>query len=299
MKELEELPKNVYSRLEFIEFLLRFRGGFARSDLTDRFGIGEAAATRDIKLYKDLAEQNLFLNQVTKKYEIPKEGFSPIFELRSQSALSKLRTGKISEMLGMSDYGGVLTIPRLVLPDVDILSTITRAICSGRTIKAGYTSIGNGKSEKELIPHALFDNGIHWYVRAFDVSKEEKPFRSYALTRFVDAKIDYERKPQVERKALDHQWNRIVNLELVPHPNSKNVSSPETVERDYGMRDGSLTIEARAAIAGYWLYHWSVDCTEDHSLEGYNYQLWLRNHQSLYDVESSVIAPGLSDYHEK
>lgn len=88
----------------------------------------------------------------------------------------------------------------------------------------------------------------------------------------------------------------MVSLELVPHPNKTNVGPPETVECDFDMNEGCLVINVRAAIAGFWLYHWSVDCTEDHSLEGYDYQLWLRNHQTLYDVDSRKIAPGLSEY---
>ena len=58
------------------------------------------------------------------------------------------------------------------------------------------------------------------------------------------------------------------------------------------MVDGRLRINVRAAVAGYVLRHWNVDCTKDHSLEGPEYHLWLKNRQALYDVENLVIAPG-------
>jgi hypothetical protein len=35
-----------------------------------------------------------------------------------------------------------------------------------------------------------------------------------------------------------------------------------------------------------------VDCTENASLKGGEYQLWLRNHQTLYGAENLAIAPG-------
>lgn len=295
MKNLDEIPLNVRGRLEFLELLLRFRGWVTRSDLTERFGIGDAAATRDIRLYRDFAKDNLSLNQASKKYEVS-NCFSPLFQVDSAAAMEMLGNSSISKVLGMSSFEGVLSIPKLVLPDVDILSTITRAICQGYPIKAGYFSVKNGQSEKSLIPHALFENGVRWYVRAYDENEKVRAFRTYVLTRFISADVSDDRPAQLDRKNQDHQWNRVVSLELVPHPNRKNVNSPQTIEHDFNMVDGCLTVQARAAVAGYWLSHWNVDCTEDHSLQGYEYQLWLSNHQALYDVGSREIAPGLSDY---
>lgn len=294
MKELSELAKNVHDRLEYIEFMLRFRGWFSRADLTERFRLGEAAATRDIRLYKDYAEDNMTLEPSTKRYVLNESSFSPLFDMRAQTALSKLRTSKICEALGMAESDGVLCPPRLTLPDVNIISNITRAISSGSTLNTAYWSIKNGASDKTLIPHALFDNGVHWYMRAFDPRHNE--FRSYALTRIEDAKVATQNTDINAATSKDHQWNRMVNLELAPHPNRKNVASPETVEHDFNMDEGFFSVSVRAVVAGYWLHHWSVDCTEDHSLEGYEYQLWLKNHNTLYDVDSRKIAPGLSDY---
>jgi hypothetical protein len=292
--DLNDLPKNVHDRLEYIEFMLRFRGWFSRVDLTERFGLGEAAATRDIRLYKDFADSNMVLNQSTKKYEIAQDNFTPIFDMRVQTALSKLRNAKICEALGMSDHGGVLCTPRLTNPNIDVLSKITRAIASNSILETKYRSIKNGYSDKYLIPHALFDNGIHWYMRAFDKSKNE--FRSYALTRIESVRLVPDQPAVNSVKVMDSEWHRMVKLELVPHPNKKNVPEPETVEHDFKMVDGCLKLSARSTVVGYWLKNWSVDCTEDHSLQGYEYQLWLRNHNTLYDVESRVIAPGLSEY---
>lgn len=294
MSQLDELPKNVHDRLEYLEFMLRFRGWISRSDLTERFGLGEAAATRDIRLYRDLAPDNMLLNQSTKKYEIQESIFLPIFDLRVQAALSKLRGGKICEALCMGDSDGILCPSRLVLPDVDVLSTITRAISQGSVLKTTYRSVKNGQSNKRLVPHALFDNGIHWYMRAYDL--DDEGFRDYALTRICKVDINRSESNVPDQKNKDFQWGRMVSLELVPHPNCKNVKQPKTIEHDFNMINGVLKLMVRATVAGYWLRHWNVDCTENHSLEGYHYQLWLQNHQTLYDVESRGIAPGLSGY---
>ena len=89
----------------------------------------------------------------------------------------------------------------------------------------------------------------------------------------------------------DIQWTRIVELELVPHPDQPR---PEITEMDYGMRDGVLRMKLRAATAGYILRKWSVDCSPDHSLRGHEYRLWLRDHLAIYGVRNAVLAPGYS-----
>lgn len=297
MKDISELPKNVHDRLEYLEFMLRFRGWVSRADLTERFGLGEAAATRDIRLYREHAEQNLTLNQKTKKYEINEDTFKPLFSFSIQSALSKLRTSKVAEALGLSEFDGILSPPRLVYPDVDVISAVTRAISSSVALRVIYKAVKSGQSDKLLYPLALFDNGIHWYLRAYD--PEKKVYQDYALTRFVTVTIAHEITVKNEIKGLDHQWSRMVELELVAHPNRKNVKDPESLHHNFNMKNGKLLMTVRAAVAGYWLRLWNVDCTEDHSLEGFHYQLWLNNHQTLYGVESRVIAPGLSEYNEQ
>ena len=42
-------------RLSHIDFKANFLGTIGRNDLVSRFGIKQAAATRDITLYKDIA----------------------------------------------------------------------------------------------------------------------------------------------------------------------------------------------------------------------------------------------------
>ena len=43
---------------------------------------------------------------------------------------------------------------------------------------------------------------------------------------------------------------------------------------------------------GYTLRQWSVDCSPDHSLRGYEYRLLLKDHLALYGVKNAVLAPG-------
>ncbi len=79
-------------------------------------------------------------------------------------------------------------------------------------------------------------------------------------------------------------------LQIIPHPH--NISFPTAIELDFAMEDGVLEINVRAAMAGYLLRRWNVDCTLDANLAGGEYQLYLRNRQTLYGADNLAIAPG-------
>jgi hypothetical protein len=96
---------------------------------------------------------------------------------------------------------------------------------------------------------------------------------------------------ETETKVADLQWHRIVELRLAPHP---TLQHPETIEHEYDMVNGTLTIQVRAAVAGYVLRRWNVDCSENHALTGAEYHLWLQNRDALNGVENFILTPGYS-----
>ena len=67
------------------------------------------------------------------------------------------------------------------------------------------------------------------------------------------------------------------------------------VKPDFAMEEGVLRLRARAALAGYTLGRWLINCSPDHSLDAASHHLWLRNPQTLYGVESAVFALGVKE----
>src|SRR5690606_9937518 len=78
----------------------------------------------------------------------------------------------------------------------------------------------------------------------------------------------------------------------VPHPSHPR---PEVVRMDYDMPDGVLHVKVRAANAGYMLRMSTIDCSPDHSLEGLEYALWLKDPLALYGARNARLAPGYRD----
>lgn len=124
-------------------------------------------------------------------------------------------------------------------------------------------------------------------MRAYDRTHRE--FRDYVFTRMDAPQVIEEGAALKEEKVeFDLQWGRIIELELVPHPEHPR---SELVCMDYGMTGCVLKVRVRAATAGYMLRRWSFDCSPDHRLRRLEYALWLRDPLSLYG-SSAQLAPG-------
>lgn len=284
---LSEISQAQKERLSHIDFRVYFLGEIGRSDLVSRFGIGEAAATRDITLYREVAPKNLEYDTTARTYVIA-EAFKPLFDYSPAQVLAALSHGFGEDFVGSHKSMIPCETPAgLNRPLLPVLAVLTRAIHHKRVVRIQYRSIDSGLSTREIVPFVLVDNGLRWHVRAFDRKREA--FIDFVITRITDPTITESEPQEYETREADIQWNRIVEMELVAHP---KLPHPETIEMDYAMQEGVLKVNVRAAVAGYVLRRWNVDCTDDHRLEGAEYHLWLRNRQALYGVQNLVLAPG-------
>ncbi|WP_193038374.1 WYL domain-containing protein [Pseudoalteromonas nigrifaciens] len=286
---LDALTHAQRERLAFIDFNLQYFGQVARADLIQRFKTGLAACTRDLASYKELAPQNLVLSHTTKSYH-RLESFKPLFEHNAESILSALCLGfgdGLSNGVQPSSYCQDAT--RLIHPNSEIIATIMRAIASKLALECQYTSLTSGTTSKVLIPHSIVNNGIRWHVRAFDRSNQE--FRDFVTTRIECPKILQHSINCEESVDKDTQWHTIYDIILTPHPKLKY---PKAIELDYAMENGQLKLEVRAALLGYLLRQWNVDCTEQGTLNCNTYQLHLSNKSQL-NLKDIEIAPGYQE----
>ncbi|WP_375186020.1 WYL domain-containing protein [Pseudoalteromonas sp.] len=285
---MDELNFAQKRRLAYIDFKLYFTGMATRSEIVSHFELGVAAATRDIKLYKDLAPENMEYDNVEKKYFITTK-FKPLFKHNARHTLIKLANNISDGFETFCDTPFPIESPNpLNVPKIHIIAKLSQAIIHNKSISVIYESLSGGTRARELVPHSIVDNGLRWHLRAFD--RQTKSFRDFVLTRITKVTIQAQTSAPEEDKFKDHQWMRMVPLQIVPHP--KNVEHPTAIKLDFGMENGVLEISVRAAMAGYLLRRWNVDCSKSGSLSGPEYQLFLRNTQTLYGAENLAIAPG-------
>lgn len=288
---LNDLSAAQRQRLAYIEFRVWFFGEVTRKDVLDRFGLATAAGTRDMVLYRDLAPNNVAYEGKVYRYQ---PTFTPLFEHQAERVLAMLTAGfGEGEPPSMGESLPHAVPARLNQPPLDILAAVTRAIHGGYSLRLTYHSMKTGAVAREIVPHALVDSGLRWHVRAYDRTKGE--FRDLVLTRMeniepIENQSTVNPVQSHELPAADAQWQKEINLDLLPHPAHPH---PSSIARDFGMgAPGALRVTLRAAVAGYVLRQWQVDCSPDARLREREFRLWLADTAQLNGVDNAVLAPG-------
>lgn len=285
-ENLRDFSQTQRERLAFLELKAFFCGELKRADIESRFGIAPAAASRDLHAYRELNPGQLTYDPAQRRY-VPSEGFKPLFPFSTERILSWLLRGFGDGLDNQRNPIPCDGVAQLTRPNLSVLSSITRAIHSRAPIRISYLSLSSGLTERAIVPGALADNGTRWHVRAYD--RQHERFSDFVLTRITKAEILAEAPREHELLLADQQWLRLVELDLVPHP---ALPHPEAIAADYAMTAGVLSLQTRAALAGYALNRWNVDCSSNHCLDSSRHHLWLRNSEALYGVDSAVLAPG-------
>ncbi|ANP65583.1 WYL domain-containing protein [Vibrio parahaemolyticus] len=288
LSQIAQLPQATRDRIAHIDFTLLFKGEAVRADLVDRFSIAAAQATKDFTMYRELAPGNIEYDQKLKLHKRG-EAFESLFDYDVVRTLATISQGYGDGFTGKVKPPLACEAPyHLNKPSLSIVAKVTEAIHKGKALRITYVSLSSGETTREIVPHTLVDNGLRWHVRGFD--RKHAEFRDFVLTR-IKAAIVLENSTlsEAELESQDRQWNRFVELELVPHP---RIEHSEAIELDYGMTEHVMKVEIRAATAGYLLRLWNVDCSETACLSTSQCQLALNNRAALYGVQNLAIAPG-------
>ncbi|HHC7357123.1 WYL domain-containing protein [Vibrio parahaemolyticus] len=288
LSQIAQLPQATRDRIAHIDFTLLFKGEAVRADLVDRFSIAAAQATKDFTMYRELAPGNIEYDQKLKLHKRG-EAFESLFDYDVVRTLATISQGYGDGFTGKVKPPLACEAPyHLNKPSLSIVAKVTEAIHKGKALCITYVSLSSGETTREIVPHTLVDNGLRWHVRGFD--RKHGEFRDFVLTRIKAAIVlEDSTLSEAELETQDRQWNRFVELELVPHP---RLEHSEAIELDYGMTEGVMKVEIRAATAGYLLRLWNVDCSETACLSDSHCQLALNNRAALYGVQNLAIAPG-------
>ncbi|HED33250.1 MAG TPA: WYL domain-containing protein [Gammaproteobacteria bacterium] len=282
---LHEIKFATRQRLQFIEVMAYYTGTISRSMLARAYGISDPAATKDLKLYNDLAPGNLDYNPSLFSF-VPSSQFDEVFaNLQPASVLPMFAQNLLSIDNPSGEtpiYGiSVESLPFPVrLPEKALLAQIVRAVKSASQLKINYHSLSqrpdNEENTRIIEPHALVNNGLRWHVRAYN--HENYDFRDFVLSRFTQAeKLDI---PAESSQDYDDDWMETVSLELAPHPGLSE-KQRRSLNCDYDMHDGMIELQVRRALVGYLLQQMKVDTSKDHSQNPNAYQLVVNNRNEI------------------
>ncbi len=270
-------------RLQYIEIKAFYCGSVSRSDVATAFGISDAAATKDLKLYGDLAPNNLLYNQRVFGF-VPSDSFVEQFaDLSAATALPIIASNVATPGGPYGDtpvYG--IAVDSLPLParypHHSVLSQITRAIKSSKKLQVIYRSLSrrNSGNARIIEPHALINTGLRWHVRAYN--EDTYDFRDFVLSRFEQAlQLDEDAESGAD---YDDDWVELETIKLAPHP-GLDEKQRLGLSLDYGIKAGQLELTTRRALVGYLLQRLGVDTSINHSLNPSKYQLVLLNRDEI------------------
>lgn len=282
-KNPDDVKWNTRQRLQYIELMAFYTGVVTRSDIARTFGISDAAATKDLKLYSQFAPDNLAYKHGVFGF-IPTPGFKEVFCDLSPAKVLPLIADNLPTAGGPAKdqlvYGVVVeSLPMPArLPGKHDLAQIIQAIKNGKQLRVQYRSLSDREGEEERIiePHSLVNTGLRWHLRAYN--EQTFDFRDFVLSRITQAKVmttDAESSSQ-----YDDDWVETVTLKLAPHVNLSQQKQLHLLI-DYGVSEGYIEIEVRRALLGYVLQRLSVDTSQDHSLNPNAYQLILVNRDEI------------------
>lgn len=283
VKMLHDVKWVTRQRLQHIELMAFYTGLITRSDLARAFAISDAAATKDLKLYNDLAPDNLIYRHNVFGF-VPSDGFQPQFSDLSPAEVLPLIAANLAASGGPYGDEPLYGIPAETLPlparlpDRTVLAQILRAIKQGLKLRVSYHSLSDRESAQERIiePHALANNGLRWHLRAYN--EETYDFRDFVLSRFTTAQLlaeDAESSAQ-----YDDDWSEIVTLQLTPHP-QLDAQKRARLLIDYENVDGRIEVPVRRALIGYLLQRLAVDTSADHSMNPNAHQLIVLNRDEI------------------
>ena len=258
-------------RLEFVELLAYFHGTVSRDEIMNRFSISAASATNILSQYSRMAPENLSYNIRLKCYEIGKS-FKPVFNVR-----------KFTERIPM------YTMPRLYKPvnreEIERIARISRAIQRTQSLTITYSSASGGRSPQRIVPVAFADNGLCWHVRAYGRNREQ--YVDFVFRRILDVCANEgDTVKDHEHPKNDKEWHSFIDLTVKAHPYNLEDAQYFAVGTD------THTVRIRAAMAGYFLQFWNVDCSSDSKLRGEKYKYVLANVTEIAKVADLELAPG-------
>ncbi len=291
-KMLNDIKWSTRQRLQHIELMAYYTGIITRSDLARAFAISDAAATKDLKLYNELAPDNLTYHHSVFGF-VPSDGFQPQFSELSPTEVLPIIAANLAAVGGPYGNQPLYGIPAeslplpARLPERAVLAQILRAIKQGRKLAVSYHSLSDRESPRERVlePHALANTSLRWHLRAYN--EETYDFRDFVLSRFTAAQM----LPEAAESSAqyDDEWSEIVTLQLSPHP-QLGAQKRERLLIDYENVEGKIDVPVRRALIGYLLQHLAVDTTADHSMNPNAYQLIVLNRDEIEPFASWAFA---------
>lgn len=268
-----ELLVDAYSlpqaeRLAYIDLCIRYLGSISRAEIMAEFKVAQAAASKDLALYRELKPKNCHIDTATKRTIILHESYTPLVRISVNTALNLMQYGfSRSELMQKHPMLPIDEVDPLYQPErlrEEQVSIVTRAIKGRYAIRCSYGSKSGEHRERILFPSALFVDRRNWYFRAYDRNETEpnrSGFKNFKLSRIFDIHLEPSISPTLAEKT-DKEWDEEITF-IIEFKKCLSKETIDEISREFSMSGDVHSISCRAALACYVKTNWKIDLTND------------------------------------
>ncbi|MEP3350908.1 MAG: WYL domain-containing protein [Marinomonas sp.] len=236
-----------YWMLELIAF---WEGQVNTRPLMSALGLTRQSVSTAIKSYLDQFPNALVYDSGQKSYQVTQH-FSPhIINQTLDEYFDWLNYGKIptfQKNKAISDQHRIEALARFVSPQV--MRPLLKAVKEKTAVDCEYLSVASTDPQGRLLyPHGFVKTANRWHVRAYCALRQQ--YLDFVLSRFQS--VEYDGAPATNTQSQDLLWNTQVSLVFAPDSRLTD-KQKQVLENDYGMENGQLKFQTRAALVKYTL----------------------------------------------
>lgn len=255
-------------RLAYIDLCIRYLGSITRAEIMSEFKVAQAAASKDLALYRELKPNNSRIDISTKKTVIIPEGYSNLIDFNVHTALNLIQFGfSRSELMRKMPMLPVEEVDPLYQPErlkENQVAAITRAIKNKCAVLCTYGSKSGDHRVRTLFPHALFMDRKNWYFRAYDKNELEPDssgFKNFKLSRIFNASQAFDIIP-TSIEQIDTEWDEKITF-IIKFKNNLSPAVVNEISREFSINGNVHSVTCRAALACYVKTNWKIDLLND------------------------------------
>jgi len=237
-------------RFWMLELVAFWEGQVNSKPLMQAFGLSRQSVSKVIHQYLEQYPHSLQYVASKKSHQIT-SSFTPRYinqtvdEYFDWLEFSKLPTFPIRHQ--QSSQYRIEPLSRYVSPTV--MRPLLKAVKEQTAVDCEYLSVASSDPTGRLLyPHTFVKSANRWHVRAYCALRQQ--YLDFVLSRFQT--VDYDGAKASHTQKHDAHWNTSVSLVFAPDPRL-NKEQKQVLENDYGMENGQLICDTRAALVKYTL----------------------------------------------
>ena len=244
----DELKPAQRARLQYLDECLTWLGQANRRDLIERFGISNAQAAVDFRIYLERVRTPAPSYDPGRKTYVADgahRGLEDTVEPPSLEAIYAQARQDFARLPG----------PTRQCP-APVMRKLNQAIERRCFVEIDYVSISTGCRDRQWIaPAHIASDGERLHVRAW--SPDRKEWRDFLPVR-VSGSSSFNMRPIKETLPADEDWETIVEVRLRPREEF-TVEQKRAVQLEYGFKGDEICFETRRALEFYIERRWGLD----------------------------------------